>query len=60
MYIKKSKHLVDVFLDLDKQTTGFEPESWLRLSKTKDGRWVQLAGVKLPSWQFKQLTMQLN
>ena len=61
MYIKKSSNkLIDVFIDVNEDViTGFEPTAWLRLAY-KDGKWLQVAGVRLPSWQFKKLTSELE
>ena len=50
-----TKKLLDVFLDPEKRhTTGYAPDLWLRLQKQKN-QWVQIAGVKVPSWKFKQI-----
>ena len=60
MLIKKiNNKLVDVFLNINTQPTGFEPNCWLRLQKRGEN-WVQIAGIKLPSWQFKKLIGELK
>jgi len=61
MLVKKiTNHLVDIFVDTTNPfPTGFEPNSWLRLQKRPHG-WVQVAGVRLPAWQFKKITEQLK
>ena len=50
-----TKKLLDVFLDIQTFPTGFEPDCWLRL-QYREGRWVQVGGIRIPSWQFKKLT----
>lgn len=51
--------LVDVFLNYNEQhPTGFEANCWLRLAK-RGYSWVQLAGIRLPAWQFKKLVGEL-
>jgi hypothetical protein len=60
MLIKKvTNKIIDVFLDLDTSPTGFEPTCWLRLQKRGD-TWVQIQGVRLPSWQFKKVIGDLK
>jgi len=54
-----NKKLVDVFLDMNTQPTGFEPECWLRLQK-RGTSWIQLGGIKIPSWRFKMITEELK
>lgn len=54
-----NKNLVDVFLDMNIYPTGWEPSCWLRLQK-RGNTWIQLGGIKLPSWKFKQLTKELK
>ncbi len=50
-----TRKLVDVFLNLpDPFPTGWEPEAHLRLQQ-RDGKWVQISGVKVASWQFKKI-----
>ena len=51
--------LVDVFINnKEQQQTGFEANCWLRLAKRGDS-WVQLAGIRLPSWQYKKIVGEL-
>ena len=54
-----SKNMVDVFLNTNTSPTGFEPSCWIRLQK-RGTQWVQIAGIKLASWKFKELTMCLT
>lgn len=54
-----TKNLVDVFLTPEKHhKTGYEKELWLRLQKRGE-QWIQVAGVKIPSWKYKQITEAL-
>jgi len=57
--IPLSPKMVDVFLNQDTSPTGYEESCWLRLQKRGEF-WLQIAGIKLPSWKFKQLTMCLS
>jgi len=54
-----NKKIMDVFIDIDTQYTGFEPEAWLRVQKNGKN-WIQIAGTKVPSWKFKMVTEKLN
>lgn len=54
-----NKNLIDVFLDMNTYPTGWEPSCWLRLQK-RGTNWIQLGGIKLPSWKFKMITEELN
>lgn len=54
-----TNNLIDVFLTPEKyHTTGYDPSLWLRLQKRK-GQWIQLSGIHIPSWKFKQITENL-
>lgn len=61
MLVKQITHkLVDVFMDSPNPSpTGFEASSWLRLQKRPHG-WVQVAGVRVPAYVFKQITESLK
>jgi hypothetical protein len=59
MYIKKnSNKLVDIFIDVDGYT-GWEPANWLRLA-LKNGKWVQLAGIRVQPWEFRKIVGELD
>lgn len=59
MLIKSvNKHVVDIFLNSNTRPTGFEPTRWMRL-QNRQGHWVQVAGIKVPAWQFKKITESL-
>ena len=60
MYIKKnSNKLVDVFIDTENMCTGWEPSNWLRLA-FKDGKWIQLAGIRVQPWEFRKILGELD
>ena len=50
-----NKKLIDVFLDMNTFPTGFEESCWLRL-QLRGTTWLQVAGIKIPTWKFKQIT----
>ena len=54
-----NKKLVDLFLDMNTQPTGFEPECWIRL-QLRGGNWIQVDGIKIPSWKFKMITEEIK
>jgi hypothetical protein len=51
--------LIDIFLNGNTFPTGFEASQWLRLQKRGDN-WVQIGGVRLPSWQFKKIVGEIK
>ena len=54
-----NKKMVDLWLNMETHPTGFEPNCWLRLQKRNE-HWVQIAGIKILPWKFKQITEALN
>ena len=57
--IPLSPKMVDVFLNQDTSPTGYEESCWLRLQKRGE-LWLQIGGIKVPSWKFKQITTGLT
>lgn len=51
--------LCDVFLDMNTFPTGYEESCWLRLQK-RGNQWLQVKGIKIPSWKFKMITEELK
>ena len=60
---KIRKGLYDIFLDYNTFPTGFEESCWLRLQLSYGKppiTWKQLAGIKLPSYKFQEITKTLE
>ena len=51
--------LVDIFLDMETSPTGYEESCWLRLQK-RGQQWIQLKGIKIPSYKFRMITEELK